>query len=90
MPYKGSGAANAEDNVYNEFSRYKAGDCRIIIATFDGEAELFSVADGINPMDAIKSVCRMFRNDFDRFPENIMAYDYEGYPAKGLKPSEFV
>jgi hypothetical protein len=71
----------SDNTEYTGFSHYRAGARRIVIATFDGDADLYSVDDGINPSVAIEEIKRMYRVGYDREPELIVGYDYEGYPA---------
>jgi hypothetical protein len=81
MPYKVEGANGTIAEHYDGFSPYRAGDRRIIIATFDGETDLYGVDDGINPSVAIESLKSYYQRGYNRLPELIVAYDYEGYPA---------
>jgi hypothetical protein len=89
MPFVVSGTHGTVAERYEGFSPYRNGDVSIIIATFDGDADMYGVDAGADTMEAVKSVCRMYQVGYGRLPEKIMAYDYNGYPALDLNPSDF-
>lgn len=74
MPFNVEGANGTIAEHYDGFSPYRAGDTRIIIATFDGEADLYGIDTGINPHDAIESLKKYYQRGYDRLPELIVAY----------------
>jgi len=61
--------ATGKKRVYRGFSRYKLGSKILIVATFDGEAELFSADEA--HVDMISEINRLYRDDYEREPEAI-------------------
>lgn len=60
--------------TFDGFSPYRGKTDRIVLATFDGEPDLYDVDKGADLADVIVSINRKYDYDYSREPESIAIY----------------
>jgi len=59
---------------YSGYSPYRGKTDRIVLATFDGEPDLYDVDEGADLADVIVEINRKYNDDYSREPESVAIY----------------